>query len=123
MPIDRLPSKRDLAAGADHAAERAQRRGLAGAVGAEQGRDAAFLQTEIEAVQHLGLRRRPAASPSTSSSVLILRGPEIGADHVRDRCCTIAGVPSAIFLPKIERHDLVGDRHHQAHVMLDEQDR
>ena len=37
--------------------------------------------------------------------------------------CTWAGVPSASFLPKFERDDVVGDRHHQAHVMLDQQHR
>ena len=39
----------------DHAAEGAERRRLAGAVGAEEGRDAAFGEAELEPVQGLGL--------------------------------------------------------------------
>jgi hypothetical protein len=43
----------DLAAAANYAAERAQRRRLTGAVGAEQGDDAALAERKINAVQRL----------------------------------------------------------------------
>ena len=36
---------------------------------------------------------------------------------------TSAGVPSAIFRPKLSTYDAVGDRHHEVHVVLDEQHR
>ncbi len=35
--------------------------------------------------------------------------------------CTCAGVPSASLLAEIERDHVVGDRHHQSHVMFDQQ--
>jgi hypothetical protein len=54
--VDAARAERDLALHAHHAADRAQRRGLAGAIGAEDGGDAAFVDREVDAVQHLGLR-------------------------------------------------------------------
>jgi len=63
----------DPASRRDHAGERAQRRGLAGAIGTEQRDDRAFLDREIDAVQHpdravagmqaADLKCRHAASP------------------------------------------------------------
>jgi len=50
-----LAVETDLAIGAHHAADGAQRRGLAGAVRAENGGDRAFVQGEIHAVERLGL--------------------------------------------------------------------
>ena len=52
---DRLAVEADLAAHPHHAADRAQRRRLAGAVGAEQGDDAALGKLEVEPVQRLAL--------------------------------------------------------------------
>jgi hypothetical protein len=52
-PAIDLPAKRNIAARAHHAAQRAQGRGLAGAIRAEQRRDAALLDLEIEPEQHL----------------------------------------------------------------------
>jgi hypothetical protein len=54
----------DLAAAANHAAERAQRRRLAGAVGAEQGDDAALAERKIDAVERLVRPVEGAQSPS-----------------------------------------------------------
>ncbi len=54
--IDAIGGKDDLAACTHHAADGAQGRGLAGAVGAEDGGDAALLDREVDAVQDLGLR-------------------------------------------------------------------
>src|SRR6185503_5113417 len=52
--VDALAAEPDLAARADaHVADRAQRRGLAGAVGAEQRDHAALVDLEVDAVQHL----------------------------------------------------------------------
>ena len=52
-PAIERPAEHHLAARAQHAGERAQRRGLAGAVGAEQRRDAALVDLEVEPVQRL----------------------------------------------------------------------
>ena len=54
LAVDRRAVEDDFAGHLDHAAHRAQRRGLAGAVGAEDGRDAAPADREVEAEQHLG---------------------------------------------------------------------
>jgi predicted short-subunit dehydrogenase-like oxidoreductase (DUF2520 family) len=51
----RLAIELDISGGADHVADRAQRRGLAGTVGAEQRGDAAFVEREFEAVKGLDL--------------------------------------------------------------------
>jgi len=37
--------------------------------------------------------------------------------------CTWAGVPSASLRPKFSANIVIGNRHHQAHVMLDQQHR
>ena len=47
---------------------RAQRRGLAGAVGAEERRDAAFVDREVDAVQHLRRRRSARMQAARASS-------------------------------------------------------
>ena len=49
----RLATEADRAFGAAHAADRPQRRCLAGAIGAEQGGDAALRDIEIQPVQHM----------------------------------------------------------------------
>ncbi|MCW5620649.1 MAG: hypothetical protein KIS79_06045 [Burkholderiales bacterium] len=36
--------------------------------------------------------------------------------------CTLSGRPSAIFRPVVEYDDVIGDVHHHAHVVLDEND-
>ena len=51
--VDRAAAEADVALAADHGAERAQDRRLAGAVGAEQRGHAAVLDLEIEPVQRL----------------------------------------------------------------------
>ena len=56
-PAIGLPSKRISPVVRHHAGERAQRRGLAGAVGAEQRRDAAVVDLEVER------RAAPASRP------------------------------------------------------------
>ncbi len=53
LPTSCWPSNSDAAAGAHHLADGAQRGRLAGAVGAEDGGDAAGLEPEVDAVQHL----------------------------------------------------------------------
>src|SRR6266568_447256 len=53
-PGDALSREADVAGGAQHARYGAQRGGLAGAVGAQQRRDAALRHVEIEPEQHLG---------------------------------------------------------------------
>ena len=53
--VDARAGKVHFAFGAHHCAERAQGRGLARAVRAEQRGDRAFLQREVDAVEHTGL--------------------------------------------------------------------
>ena len=54
IAVDALVAEGDFALRADQAADRAQRRGLAGAVGAEQRGHAALANREIDAVENLG---------------------------------------------------------------------
>ena len=74
---DRFAVETDRAVGPHHAAQRTQHRRLAGAIGAEQGADAAFAQIEGDAAQRLELavkrievpyfkHGRPGASPLCS---------------------------------------------------------
>ena len=73
-------------------------RGLAGAVGAEQRRDAAFVDVEVEAVQHLGLavdRRAGRLHFEQRRSLVACSRDRRGSR--RGLRCTSAGVPSAIF--------------------------
>ena len=72
MPLMRLAARRDVALGADHAANGAQGGGLARAIGAQQRGHAAFVDQEVDAVQDrvspyagvqaLGLKQRRHAS-------------------------------------------------------------
>src|SRR5256886_9969448 len=78
-PVDALPREADLARRADHAAHRAQRRRLARAVGAENRGDAALLDGEVDAVQHL----RPA----------ILRLEPARLEQRHQRACTGSSTP------------------------------
>jgi hypothetical protein len=52
---ERLAVEANLAAEPDHSAERAQRRRLAGTVGAKQRYDIAFVECEVEAIKGLVL--------------------------------------------------------------------
>ena len=62
-PGDALSREADVAGGAQHARYGAQRGGLAGAVGAQQRRDAALRHVEIEPEQHLGAAVECAQPP------------------------------------------------------------
>ena len=113
------------ALGVDHAAQRPDRGGLAGAVGTEQHHDLALVRPRSRA---RAARRRGRSGACRS------RDRRGSAAPTRSRRCsrgrprstlgsfdTSAGVPSAILRPKFEHHDLVGDRHDHLHVVLDEQ--
>ena len=127
MPRSRSPSKR-ISPSAQHAADRPQRRRLAGAVGAQQRGHAALRDREIDAVQHPRL-----AVPGVQA--LLQQSLKQRAQHVVSSSCVCrdrrgslpallapaSGAPSAIFC-RIQRHHFAGDPHHQAHVMLDQQD-
>src|SRR5882757_11183498 len=89
----------DRAGGAHHVADRAQRRGLAGAVSAEQRGQAALVESEAEAVKRLHLT--------------VISSEVLDVEHRRHwsllpryalmtsgSAWTWAGVPSASFLPK-----------------------
>ena len=84
-----------------------------------------FVEREVEPVQRLVLAVKGAQPADLEHHRRILRPrsfglAEIGADHLlvllhRGRRA-LGDLPA-----EIERDDLVGDRHHEAHVMLDEQ--
>src|SRR5207302_474373 len=98
-PRQRRALELDRAGRAHHVADRAKRGGLAGAVGAEQGGEAAFVEGEVQSVKRLDLavigaqildvehRRHWSLLPRYA---LMTSGSD----------CTAAGVPSASFLPK-----------------------
>ena len=91
QPVDPLAGKIDVPLGhfaalrAEHARHRLERRGLAGAIGAEERRDPAFAHLErhpleheddavvddldVVQVQHVGTQRRGRAPPPLPSSV------------------------------------------------------
>ena len=103
-----------------HAGDGADERGLAGAVGADDGDDRALVDVERHVVERL----RVAVEDD--------RGSRPRASHAprrRDRTATTAGsrttasgVPSAIGDAVIEHEHVRGERHHRAHHVLDQQD-
>ena len=123
QPAMCLPSKRMSPASAHHAAERPQDRRLAGAVGAEQGADVALVDREADAVQRLLLavkRVEPGDFEHHRPRAHRVAGAEIGADHLFVML-HLGRRALGDLAAEIERDDLVGDRHHQVHVVLDEQ--
>ena len=94
---------------AHHAADRAQGRGLARAVGAEQGGDAALLDREVDAVQHRGCAVAGCELTQPRSSAPSCVRSQIGADHLGVRLHlgrrAVGDLPA-----EVERHDLVGER-------------
>ena len=77
---------------------------------------------EVDAVQHLRRRRSRACRPRTSSSASAISScaPQVGADHVRV-ALHLGRRALGDLAAEVQRHDLVGDAHHQAHVVLDQQ--
>ena len=61
--------------------------------------------------------RRPQAAPACCTPRLA----EIGADHLR-LVAHLLGRAVGDLQAELQRHHLVGDAHHQVHVMLDQQD-
>ena len=103
-------------------AQRAQGRGLARAVGAEQGGDRALLDGEIDAVQDARLRRSRRAGPSTSSSAI--RRPLPGRPGSRpDGAAPRRACRRRSSRPKLSATTWSEMLHHQAHVVLDQQHR
>ena len=97
-----------------------KRGGLAGAVGAEQRGQAAFVEREVEAVQRLDLA---VIGPQILD--VEHRGhwsllPEIGLDDIRVGL-HLGRRSLGELAAEIQRDDVVGDRHHETHVMLDQQ--
>ena len=118
-PSMRAPPKRISPRGLHHAANRAQRSRLAGAVGAEQRRDRALLEDEVDAVQH---PRRPVGGVQLGDfqqrrhQALV---PKIGLHHL-GVLLHLGRRSLRDLAPEVERDHLVGDAHHQAHVVLDQ---
>ena len=122
LPSMRWPSKRISPAVLHHAADRAQRGGLAGAVGAEDGGDAARLHREARApcrtlVQPYWASRSCDLEQGGHQARL---APEVGADHL-GIALHLGGRPLGDLPAEVEHHHLVGHLHHQAHVVLDQQ--
>src|SRR5205085_4746824 len=103
----------------------------AGAIGTKQGADVAFAKIEGDAAQRLELavkrievpyfkHGRPGASPLCSRTGFSA-GAEIGPDH-RLVLLHLGGGALGDLAAEIERDDLVGHRHDEIHVMLDQQD-
>jgi hypothetical protein len=61
--VDALAGEADLTRRLDHAGDGPQRGGLAGAVGAQDGGDSAFLDGEVQSVKHLGTSVRALEVP------------------------------------------------------------
>src|SRR6202011_3594599 len=91
-PTRDLPAfEGDVASGVHHAAQRAQHRRLAGAVGAEQGPDMALREAEADAVKRLvlavegikapDLKHRASLASLSGREGGFRAGAEIGADH------------------------------------------
>ena len=121
----------------DHAGDRTQRGGLAGAVGADA-RDhlagtylelhvADDLEASVSRRQLLDLEQRRMLGPGRDHGrdlALQLLGllAQIGRDHFgvgADR----GGLPSRQQLAEVEDVDVVANPHHQAHVVIDQQHR
>ena len=125
LPSMRAPSKRTSPLRPHHAADRAQRRRLAGAVGAEDGGDAAVARRSkssraapcvcavLRASRPAHLEQRRGIMP---------RVPEVGADHV-GIALHLGRRALGDLAAEVERDDLVGHAHHQVHVVLDQQHR
>ena len=112
------------------AADGAQRGGLARAIGAQQGRDAAFGQVHVDAVQHA---HRPVGRMQSADfkqcrhaphlPVLILRlhvRTQVGADDF-GMGADLARRALGDLAAEVQRHDLVAHAHDQAHVVLHQQ--
>ena len=123
VAVDALAGEADLAARAAPCSQmRAQGRGLAGAVGAEQRDDAAFLDLEVDPAQHRSVAVRRVEPAAARAAPSCRRRSEIGPDdlgvglHLGRRA---VGDLAA----EIQSDHVVGDPHDEVHVVLDEQDR
>ena len=117
VPDDRLPAELHRAARLDHPRERAQGRGLARAICTEDDDDLAFVDGEVDAVQHLdrpvaGAQLRDLENGHAHPQVRLDDG-RVVADVVRDALGDLAA--------EVEHDDVLGDRHHHRHVVFDEE--
>ena len=120
----------------DDAGDDAQRRRLAGAVGAEQRDHLARVDGEVHVPDHGGLvvaRRQPfdlehrahetapvsTRSSADTSAAAAPRYALITLGSLR----TASGVPCGDDLAELEHDDVVGDRQDEPHVVIDEQRR
>ena len=121
QPGDVLAVEHDAAGARRRQAEdRADQRGLAGAVRAEHAGDAAGLDRKRNALQHIGLVVGgvdvPGSRAGRSSGL-----PQIGL-RTADRAATSRKCPSQIFAAVVEHHAAVGDALDQAHLVFDDDD-
>jgi len=68
----------------------------------------------VAGAQSIDLEQRPHATLALSA--------EIALDHPRIRHHPRPALPSAIFSPWVQHHDVVGMRHHHPHDMFDQQE-
>ena len=101
------------------AGEAAQQRGLAGAVGADDGDDLAGVDREVDAVQHLD------AAVAGAQALDVKHGrppvPEVGLDDL-GVAADDRGLALGDLLAVVEDDDVVRDAHDHLHVVLHEQD-
>ena len=116
-----VPCEPDRAGPPDHPAQRAERRGLAGAVGAQKRADPAVIDREADAVQHPEIAVGCMQAGRPPAAAAISRHPPDRPAITSGFFCTSAGVPSAILRPKFSTTTRSEIAHHQSHVMLDQQ--
>ena len=105
----------------DHARQRAQRRRLARAVCAEDDDHFAFVDGEVDAVQHLH-RPVPRAQLRDLEQAVTQAVPRY-ASMTSGLVRMSSGSAFGDLAAEVEHHDVFGDRHHHCHVVLDEQHR
>ena len=117
LPLKRMrPDARLLDAG-----DGADQRGLAGAVGADDGDDLALRHLERYVARAPARRRRRDRGSRPQS----IRPRSPRRDSTRappDRAPPPAGVPRAMTSPWCSTTDVLRERHHRAHHVLDQQD-
>ena len=96
-----------------------QARGLARAVGADQGDGLTAVDRQRNAMQHTRRSRTRRTMSRTSSSIFVVRHAKIGLDHRRVPC-HLPGRALGDLAAELQHADAVADIHHGADVVLDQ---
>ena len=103
------------------AGEAAEQRGLAGAVGADDGDDLAGVDREVDAVQHLDAAVAGAQALDVKHGRPPVRRAEVGLDDL-GVAADDRGLALGDLLAVVEDDDVVRDAHDHLHVVLHEED-